>query len=207
MDILFPVLGLPQNIKLNQTLFCAVCRARLPNNAKICHRNSQYKLGAAANYDHEFIKKSIWQLKYRGKAGNAILLADLLSQYFLALNISLKNCVVVPIPLHLRRFRRRGFNQSELLAKYFAEKLNLPVEKSSLARVKDTPPQAETEDWGKREENIAGCFQVLNSNLKNKNVILIDDVYTSGSTLSEAAKVLKSNGAKQIIGLVVAKAG
>lgn len=208
LDILFPTPGLPQNLKLNQTLFCPVCRARLARNVKICHKNSQYKLGAATSYNEEAVRKLIWQLKYRGRTGNAAPLAKLLLHYLETCNLKLETFLVVPVPLSKTRLRKRGYNQATLLAKILSENLKLPVVDNALIRIKDAPPQAEVRDWETRKTNIQNSFSVADSALiKNKNVILVDDVFTSGATLNEAAKTLKSAGVKQILALVVAKAG
>lgn len=208
LDILFPIPETLPEIKLNQTLFCPVCRARLPNNSKICHKNSQYKLGAATDYNNELVRRLIWRLKYRNKTRNVSLLGQILIKYLQNCEIKTENYTVVPIPLSVKRFRKRGYNQAALIAKHVAENLRLPLLESALGRVKDAPPQAEIGDWQTRKENIKGCFGIINPELiKGKNIILIDDVFTSGATMSEAAHQLKDFGAKQIIGLVIAKAG
>lgn len=208
LDVLFPTPDLPQNLKLNQTLFCPVCRARLARNVKICHKNSQYKLGAAVSYNDEAVRKMIWQLKYRGRTGNAAVLGKILNTYFENLNLKIKNYVIVPVPLSKTRLRKRGYNQAMLIAKILSESLKFPVVENSLIRVKDTPPQAEVKDWYVRKENIQNCFGVADPALvKNKNIILVDDVFTSGATLNEIARVLKNAGARKILGLVIAKAG
>ena len=214
-DILFPVPDLPQNLTFNQTLFCSTCRARLANNVKICHRNSQYKLGAATGYDNEIVRRLIWQLKYRGRTGNAVLLSKLLITYienckFLPAGRhgKIKNFVLVPIPLSQKRLRQRGYNQAALISKNLAEKFKLPLVESALLRVKEAPPQAEIRDWDTRKKNVLGCFGVPDPKLvRGKNILLVDDVFTSGATMSAAAHELKDFGAKTIIGLVIAKAG
>ena len=208
LDILFPIQDLPQNIELNQTLFCPVCRARQARNVKICHKNSQYKLGAALNYSNEWARGMIWRLKYRGKTGNAVLLGNLLTDYFSGLNLQLKNCLVIPVPLSAKRQRKRGYNQAALIAKVLAQNFNLPLENSALVRQKETPPQMEIKDWDQRKRNVINCFGIANPRLiRDKNIILVNVVFTSGATLNEAAHTLKDFGARQIIGLVVAKAG
>ena len=118
----------------------------------------------------------------------------------------MKNYLIIPIPLHKDRERQRGFNQAELIGKIIGEILNLPAEKNILARHKKTESQAKMKNWEKRSENLADAFSLRSSEaIKNKNIILVDDVHTSGATISEAAKILKANGAKKIIALVIAK--
>lgn len=106
-----------------------------------------------------------------------------------------RNCYLQPIPLHPNRLKIRGFNQAQELAKVFSRKFNYPII-NSLSRVKDTRPQAQIPHKKQRLENIKGAFSVTEIPIvKGRTIILVDDVYTSGSTCSEAAKVLKNHGA------------
>ena len=195
-------------ITIHTTLFCGICRARLPENKKICHKNSQYLLGAATNFD-ETIRNLIHQFKYQKWQRVLNPLKIILEIYLNNLQFnseSLKNYIVIPIPLHKNRLQERGFNQAELIGKIIAEKYNLPLETKILFRNKETKSQAELKNWGERKNNLASAFKIENADyLKNKNIILVDDVCTSGATIQEAAKILKENSAKKIIALVIAK--
>ena len=115
------------------------------------------------------------------------------------------NAVVVPIPLYGRRMRTRGFNQAELLAKEVANYFNLPLETNLLKRTISTEPQANIKDDEKRKINIKGVFNLNSPAVQGKNIILVDDVSTTGATLTEAGKILKNNGANEVWALVVAK--
>jgi len=195
-------------ISLNTTLFCPVCRARLPENKKICHFDCHYLLGAAGNYDDLILQNLIQAFKYKSVKSLAPVLTDLMLQYIshLSLVISHLSFIVVPVPLYPRRERERGFNQAKLIAKNLVENLNLEF-CDALLRVKTTKPQAKTKDSEERAKNVDGCFKIIHSELvEEKNIILIDDVFTSGATMNEAVKVLKQNGAKKILALVIAKA-
>lgn len=208
LDLLFPAPTIPEDLRINETLFCAICKARLPENKKVCHKNAPLVLGAATNYAHDEIRKAIWRLKYRNKTGFAHLLAGIMAIYCKRLGLKLENYHIVPIPLSQKRHRERGFNQSELIANSLAQKISLPILTSGLSRVLHASPQAEQTDWLDRKKNIAGAFESGNVSLiAGKNIILVDDVSTSGATLQEAAKALKAAGAKKILGLVAAKAG
>jgi competence protein ComFC len=110
---------------------------------------------------------------------------------------------VVPIPLEKEREKWRGFNQSEILALEISKFFGLKMEKNLLERKKKTLPQAEL-NREEREENIKGAFS-LKRKLEKTKILLVDDVFTSGATLKEAAKVLKENGAKKVIGIVLAR--
>jgi len=194
-------------IKINQTLFCGKCGARLPQPKKICHKNFPYLLGAATNYENEIAKNLIHSLKFQYIKAAAQPLGNLLIQYTEALSLPLKNFIVIPIPLSKKRLRGRGFNQAELIAKIFAEHFELPPETNLLVRTKNAKPQSEIKNLKERLLNVKDCFAVINQeSVASKNILLIDDVITSGATLLEATAALKNAGARKIIALAVAKA-
>jgi ComF family protein len=207
-------------IKINNTLFCPICQARLANNKKICShyyktsyinssaspKSFYYLLGAASNYDNEIIQKLIHYLKYKSFSQIASLLGQILIDYYKNCNLPRKNFIIIPIPLYWHRERRRGFNQSKLLAQIISRTFNLPLEEP-LIRIKNTNPQAYINNYHERRKNVTNCFIIKNKNaVRNKNIILVDDVFTSGATAEEAVKILKENGARKIIVLVAAKA-
>lgn len=218
-------------IKLNNTLFCPICRSRLAENKKICRhsyyyndgdnngknkkRSFYYFLAAAGNYDDPILQNLIHYFKYRSFESIAPILGEIIIKYLS--NLSFVRCqmsyVVVPIPLHSNRERERGFNQAKLLAEIIARHFNLPII-NSLKRIKNNEPQAKIKGLEKRAENISGCFKIdphanfdigVKNSIKGKNIILVDDVFTSGATINEAVKILKESGAKKIIALVLAK--
>jgi len=224
LDILFPPLCLVcrQYLKEKQTkvcldclstiplhhhLVCPVCFSRVPNinDDPACHPDARYLLAAASNYANPTIKAMIKQLKYHGWQSLADDLAEITTGILTTCDVV--NFAIIPLPLHRSRQRKRGFNQAELLATKIGRKLNLPVIENTLIKVKDTPAQAKLTDWQIREKNIKDSFDINHlKNLREKNIILVDDVSTSGATLNEAARVLKLYGAQKIIALVVARA-
>jgi len=114
------------------------------------------------------------------------------------------NFVFIPVPLHHSRLRWRGFNQAEEICKNLADFFQLPVINHCLIRIKKTSPQTELTGLA-RKENIKNAFSIKNKELiRNKNIILVDDVYTTGATMQECGYVLKQAGAKKVIGLVFA---
>lgn len=112
--------------------------------------------------------------------------------------------LVIPLPLSSRRYRWRGFNQAELLAKAWSTYFNYPVNTQDLIRIKNRPPQVGLSET-KRKENIEGVFKWQGGSLKEQTVILVDDIITTGATLNEAARTLKAAGAKSVKALVLAK--
>ena len=114
--------------------------------------------------------------------------------------------IIIPVPLHKKRYNWRGFNQAFLLSKYIAKEFHLMVYEDLLIRQKNTKPQSKIKSMIKRRENINGVFSIVkNEFLKNKNIIIVDDVCTTSATLNECAKELKNAGVKNVWGLVVAR--
>ena len=196
-------------------LFCGTCAARLPDQKKICHKDAPFVLGAAAPYDDDALRALIHALKFQGIGAAAEPLAEILAAYVARLGLDLGGgaggksdaWTVTPVPLSRERVRARGFNQSALIAQPFARALGAPFDERLLTRIAHRKPQSDTEDIFERRENIKGCFALAPSaDVHNKKIVLVDDVVTSGTTFTEAARVLKLGGAKKILALAVAKA-
>lgn len=203
-------------IAKNTALICPVCNARMAENKRNCtHGKRQrgrfpYLLGAAAYYNDPIVRTCIHRCKYEKIHALAPALALLLVEYIDSLDpkpaIFSALPTVVPIPLHMRKEHTRGFNQSALIAASFARAMRLPYAEL-LVKLTDNDPQAQTKTHAARFERMHGVFAVPRpADVRNKNIILIDDVSTSGATLSEAAQTLRSAGAKNILALVTAKA-
>jgi len=115
--------------------------------------------------------------------------------------------VVTPVPLHPKRLRERGFNQSLVLARAVASALNATVEFLSLRRTRHTAPQTRL-SMRERGANVKGAFMVWDARaFKDRGVLLVDDVATTGSTLKECAAALRSAGASRVEAMVLARAG
>jgi ComF family protein len=114
--------------------------------------------------------------------------------------------LIVPVPLHPRRLRWRGFNQSLLLSRQVSRRYNVPVEPFALYRARETVPQTElTED--ERRKNVRGAFAInAGKSMKGRSVLLVDDVYTSGATVNECSRVLIRGGAREVTILTLARA-
>lgn len=138
-------------------------------------------------------------LKYRFVPDVAIDIAKIIHKRFPKVEADF----LVPIPLHKSRLRWRGFNQAELIAQELSQRWNIPIRTDLLIRNKSTGPQADIKN---RNDRIANAKEIFNVVLRPPStLILIDDLSTTGSTLDEAAKVLKSAGAEKVIGVVFAR--
>ena len=149
------------------------------------------------------IRQAIHQLKYRNLRALAVTLAKLLQDYLTS--NPMPGEVLVPVPLHQKRVRERGYNQSSILAKELGKLTGLPVVVDCLIRQRHAPPQARTLTVDERRSNVANAFTCRGHRLRDKQVLLIDDVSTSGATLDACAAALKAAGATSVWGLVLAR--
>lgn len=114
---------------------------------------------------------------------------------------------IIPVPLSKKRFAERGFNQAFLLAKSLAKVTNLTIDDKSLIRKIHTPKHRAGMDRKARMETVRNVFEIVSPRLiKNEKILLIDDVFTSGATVSNCAKTLKENGAEKVYVLTIARA-
>jgi ComF family protein len=148
----------------------------------------------------------ISRYKYRGDSRLAKSLGDLLAGYEDS-DFSFHDYrLVVPVPLHPRRLRRRGFNQSLLLARRISRRYSLPLDFTALRRIRATVPQTEL-SAAERRKNIRGAFAVFRAQtITEKDILLVDDVFTTGATVEECAKVLLKAGANRVDVLTLARA-
>jgi ComF family protein len=149
------------------------------------------------------MRQAIHQLKYQNLKTLAPPLAELLRDYLLTNPVPAE--ILVPVPLHRKRLRERGYNQSRLLARELGKLIDLPVVDDCLIRQRHAPPQARTSTAAERRSNTADAFVCRDHRLRNKQVLLIDDVATSGATLDACAAALKAAGAASVWGLAMAR--
>ncbi|MBP9714871.1 MAG: ComF family protein [Candidatus Pacebacteria bacterium] len=164
------------------------------------------------DYRHPPVKKLIWQLKYNKKRRLADILGQLMYENIilelsdLSILENFREPILIPIPLSQKRLKERGYNQALLLCEKI-EKINkdLKISKNVLMKIKETEHQVNIKDRSERLKNLIGTFAIKNENLiQKRNIILIDDVTTTGATLGEARKILKNAGAKKIIAFTIA---
>jgi len=167
------------------------------------------------DYRHIPVKKSIWLLKYKSKKRIAGIFAEVMYGKIieelseLSVMKNFREPILIPIPLSKKRYRERGYNQAELICEKLVEidekNNNFKLEKNTLIKIKETEHQANIKERRDRLKNLSDSFSVKNSKMiEGKNIILIDDVTTTGATLSEARKILKQSGAKKVIAFTVA---
>ncbi len=189
MPPLCPGCGKPQA----SGILCPVCRQR---QTEIDGIRSPFRFA-------EVIREAIHQLKYRNLKAISPCLAGLLADYLQS--SPLPGEALVPVPLHPRRLRERGYNQSSFLARELGKLINLPVIEDGLVRVKEAQPQVRTATVEDRRKNVTDAFKCQNGKVRGKQIILIDDVCTSGATLESCASALKSEGVTSVWGLTLAR--
>lgn len=194
---------------------------KLCQNCKIIIREDRDffldALIAATKYKENNLSKIVHVYKYNLVQDLSAPLGKIMIKAFLDNGLLLPDAII-PVPLHKRRERSRGFNQSKLLANYISENLTpgliIPVLSDLLIRKRHTTPQMKVKKYSERRKNIQGAFEIKGSTLadakvepllKNLKILLIDDIATTGATLNECARILKENGAKKVFALVLAR--
>ncbi len=158
---------------------------------------------AAFGYDGT-IQKLVHMFKYRGYSHLGGILAVRLAEVLQCIDMG-RFQTIIPVPLHRLRYRERGYNQADIIARTLGKRLRVPVDPKVLKRVRYTQPQAKM-DKAERAVNLKGAFAVKKNNgLKDAAVLLVDDVFTTGSTLNEAAKAIKQAGAADITAVTLAR--
>ncbi|MBU1557651.1 ComF family protein [Patescibacteria group bacterium] len=177
-------------------------------------RNEDKKMITVFSYEDKLIKEAISSFKFRKNKRLAKIFAQILYDEILEHMSELetfsnfKKPILIPIPLSKQRMRERGFNQCELIAKEMSildKDSSFVFEKNVLIKIKDTPHQSRAKNKKERLENLKKSFSVKQSEkIRGKNILLLDDVTTTGTTLKEASKTLRRYGAKKIICLTIA---
>lgn len=199
-------------LKKNAPPFCHSCGRRLDKNGfakNICAQCQK----SAPHFDRAFspcvydgaIRELIHEFKYNGKDHLGRPLSRLMIEFALTYNLPMQMLdYIIPVPLHNSRLREREFNQAEVLSKFIAAEFKKELLNDVLRRHRHTKNQAELE-MQERLLNVKGSFCVTdNSLIKGKNLLLVDDVLTTGATSSEAAYALKASGANIVFVLTLA---
>lgn len=156
-----------------------------------------YTQGAAVFAYTDGIKQSIYRFKYKNRREYAHFYADEIIKMCDSLIQTWQAQALIPVPLHQSKQRLRGYNQAELIAAILGEKLALPVETNLLERSKKTTPMKELSD-SQRIKNVKNAFHINGNIVKYDKVILIDDIYTTGTTIDACASLLLEHGVKNV---------
>ncbi len=168
-----------------------------------CNRETfAYETGRSIWVHKEPVNSSIYQFKYHNRRIYAKAYVKELVQIHRATIDSWKIHTIIPVPIHKIRRRKRGYNQAEVLADYLGVELEISVDKGIVRRIKHTKPQKNIEKKN-RKKNLENAFTVTKEWVGSGNVLLIDDIYTTGSTIHAIAKVLKEAGVDKVYFLTI----
>jgi ComF family protein len=199
-------------IKFITGSICFICGTTFPNSPAQSHlcgdclENKTYFSYARALFSYEtFILNAIHQFKYKRNISIGEMLASFMADFSFPDIDFADYSLIIPVPLHIKRLRERGFNQSLILARAIEKKRQIPVNFSLLKRRKFTLTQTGS-NRNERKQNIKGAFEVSNKKkIAGKNIVLIDDVYTTGATINECSKTLIKAGAQKVAVLTLAR--
>jgi ComF family protein len=213
-----PVCGSPLAIKnKKRQMLCASCRPHLEYVSEpLCMRCGKqlareemeycmdcrtirhfYTRGAAVFAYTDGIRQSIYNFKYYGKQEYAVFYGFEAAKKCGRLVESWGIDVIIPVPLHAKKKRRRGYNQAELIACEFGRHLRLPVDSEILIRSENTTPMKKLNDT-ERRKNVEKAFKISTDVVKYRKVLIVDDIYTTGATIDECARVLLKHGAEKV---------
>lgn len=228
-DIIFPKFCLSCNregfyvcpacfakIPLKKGVRCYICGKRSPNGKTCtpCKTKAGSKLTGlliASDWNNMLVRQMIYEFKYRFIKELSSPLTEILIKFLETnkpINLSTDKLILIPVPLHKRRLSWRGFNQSELLAQQINNYLKIPIIDNLLFRTKNTSPQMEITDQIQRIKNVSGAFKIKSQDenpLRNKSIILVDDICTTAATFENCARALGPLKPKEIWGLAIAR--
>lgn len=197
-----------EELPFNTGKTCLRCDSAISSDANYCvnckNSTPQYKRNKSVFLYDGVVKKFVRQLKFDNKKFYASTLSNFIASEYVKLNKDFD--IIIPVPIHKDREKRRGYNQATLLCTSLKEKLKLNVDENVLIKERATRSQAYL-SREEREKNLEDAFRVVDRKLvKGKTVLLVDDVFTTGTTINECAKTLRSAGAKEVHSLTLAHA-
>ena len=193
---------------------CLICEDYLNNELYVCnkclsnlklHRNSEPEYIAVFQYNDP-IKKLIYELKYNSRPEVGEILGKKAAEHLLNI-FQNTNSVLLPVPLHKKRIKKRGYNQSLYIAKGISYGLNIPIDEELIKRRKNNVSQTKV-DTSDRKNNVNGIFKLNTSSIdKSIFIIVVDDLITTQATTKEIYKTLKEHGYNNFFGLCIATSG
>ncbi len=176
-----------KEIHRDEDLYCADC---------INHARS-FESGRALFLYNDAMRGSIYRFKYAGRKEYAAYYGREMASFLGSWIRSVNPDALIPVPVHKKRLKKRGFNQAELIANALSQHIHVPVEADLLRRVVDTKKQKELNAL-ERENNLKKAFKTARNDVELDTVLLIDDIYTTGATMNAAATALKEAGVRQV---------
>ncbi len=193
--------GCRNRLKVVEEPFCLSCGKPLSEEKNLyctdCDGRSHRYIRGRALYEYESAAESIYRFKYGGRREYAVFFGREMAEKLAVFIRKASPDALVPVPLSRKRFGRRGYNQAQLLAEVMGEELGIPVYAHLAVRVRDTLPQKEL-NAKERQNNLKRAFKMIENDVKLDTIIIIDDIYTTGSTIEALAEVFLQSGVKKI---------
>lgn len=193
-------------LKLLMPPWCMRCGKKLSEEGEYCFdcKNKKHEfIRGRALYEYESAAPSIYRFKYGKRQEYADFFGEEIVKYLGDFIRKVQPDALIPIPLHKKRLAKRGYNQAALLAKAISEYSGVPVYDKLLTRIKNTKP-LKLQNPSERQNNLKKAFNIAQNDVKLNTTIVIDDIYTTGSTIDEAARVLKAAGVQKIYFITLA---
>lgn len=189
-----------KNLRFVGEPLCMKCGKPLEEEAEYCadcrRREHPYRQGAAV-FEYGSIAASVYRFKYKGRQEYAEFFGRCMAESLRAEWARWKPEALLPVPIHSSRKRKRGYNQAELLAEVVSEQTGIPVRKDLLVRDKKTIPQKELDGSG-RQNNLKKAFKIIKNDVKLNTIVIIDDIYTTGSTVDAITRELHKAGVPNV---------
>lgn len=187
--------------------FCMKCGKHVEEEIGLfcfdCSRKPHYFEKGMALYEYKSVHDSVYMFKNRGRCEYADYYAEVLCADFAEQIREMEADALIPIPLDDAKMRKRGYNQAGLLANAMSKLCKIPVRDGVLLRNRQKMSQKHLDDMT-RQNNVKKAFHIKENDVKLKNIILIDDVYTTGSTMDAAAQIFREHGAEKVYFLTLA---
>ena len=196
--------------KLDKKLLCNKCKIKLQKNA-LC-KIEDYKNTSSYFDEHIYlfqysgeIRDTILNYKFNEKSYIYRTFLEFIKNNEKICAQIKKYDIIIPVPVSKKRFKQRGYNQSALIAKNLAKTLNIDYKENVLIKIKDNKPQSEM-GQDKRKSNVKDVYKIKNQEkIYQKRVLILDDIFTTGNTVNECAKVLIENSANNVGIFTIAK--
>lgn len=195
-----------KKLKLLTPPWCMKCGKKLTGEGEFCadcQKKEHRFLRGRALYEYESAAPAIYRFKYGGRREYADFFGEQTAEYLGGFIRDVKPDALIPIPLHRRRKIERGYNQAQLLAERVGGYLGLPVRSDILVRRKNTSP-LKYQNPEERQNNLKKAFNITQNDVKLKRVLLVDDIYTTGSTMDEVAGTLREVGVEDVFFIALA---
>ncbi|MCR5108728.1 MAG: ComF family protein [Lachnospiraceae bacterium] len=198
--------GCIKDLKYVLDPYCLKCGRPVKEDEEYCSDCKKaghlFERGRAVYIYDDVIKNSIYYFKYKGRREYAIFYGKEMADQMKRFLLDITPDALIPVPIHKRRYAKRGYNQAQLLAAELSKHTGIPVLDNIIIRVSDTKAQKDL-DASERQNNLKKAFKMLENDVSLNTVVIIDDIYTTGSTIDAVAGCLQKKGVCRVYYVVL----